>query len=101
MPRENVRRGRSCCSRSKCCRAVTKSTRKRKNEFPVLVLWAFFVANCPDPMLAVADLRKSFISPEGGRAMIVNVPAFDLAPGSQLALRGESGSGKTTFLNLI
>ena len=52
-------------------------------------------------MLAVADLRKSFQSPEGGRAEIVHVPAFALAAGEQLALRGESGSGKTTFLHLI
>ncbi len=52
-------------------------------------------------MLAVADLKKSFLSPEGGRVEIVNVPAFALAAGEQLALRGESGSGKTTFLNLI
>ena len=52
-------------------------------------------------MLAVADLRKSFQSPEGGSAEIVHVPAFALAAGEQLALRGESGSGKTTFLHLI
>ncbi|MEI6107346.1 MAG: ABC transporter ATP-binding protein, partial [Opitutae bacterium] len=32
---------------------------------------------------------------------IVDVPAFTLAAGQQLALRGESGSGKTTFLHLI
>ena len=52
-------------------------------------------------MLAVADLKKSFLSPEGARVEIVNVRAFTLAAGEQLALRGESGSGKTTFLNLI
>jgi putative ABC transport system ATP-binding protein len=52
-------------------------------------------------MLAVTDLTKSFLSPEGGRVEIVRVPAFALAAGGQLALRGESGSGKTTFLNLI
>ena len=32
---------------------------------------------------------------------IVSVPAFAVANGEQVALRGESGSGKTTFLNLI
>jgi putative ABC transport system ATP-binding protein len=32
---------------------------------------------------------------------IVNVPQFSIAAGEQVALRGESGSGKTTFLNLI
>ena len=52
-------------------------------------------------MLAVADLTKSFQSPEGERVEIVSVPAFDLAAGEQVALRGESGSGKTTFLHLI
>lgn len=52
-------------------------------------------------MLAVADLKKSFLSPEGERVEIVRVTEFSLAPGEQLALRGESGSGKTTFLNLI
>lgn len=52
-------------------------------------------------MLAVADLKKSFATPEGERIEIVHVPAFALAAGEQLALRGESGSGKTTFLNML
>ncbi len=52
-------------------------------------------------MLAVSELKKSFVSPEGDRVEIVNVATFALAPGEQFALRGESGSGKTTFLNLI
>jgi putative ABC transport system ATP-binding protein len=52
-------------------------------------------------MLSVADLRKSFVSPEGARVEIVNVQEFSVAAGAQVALRGESGSGKTTFLNLI
>lgn len=52
-------------------------------------------------MLSVNNLTKSFVSPEGGTVQIVNVPSFSLAAGEQLALRGESGSGKTTFLHLI
>jgi ABC-type lipoprotein export system ATPase subunit len=52
-------------------------------------------------MLAVTDLKKSFVSPEGMRVEIVNVAGFSLAAGEQLALRGESGSGKTTFLHLV
>src|SRR5437763_2088454 len=52
-------------------------------------------------MLAVTDLQKSFASPDGEQVEIVRVPEFSLAAGGQLALRGESGSGKTTFLHLI
>lgn len=52
-------------------------------------------------MLAVTDLKKSFVAPDGERVDIVHVPEFSVAAGEQVALRGESGSGKTTFLNLI
>ncbi len=57
--------------------------------------------NTPNPLLQITGLRKSFIAPEGGRKVIIDVPAFSLNAGQQLALRGESGSGKTTFLHLI
>ena len=54
------------------------------------------------PLLDICDLRKSYARPGGGPAhTVVDIPAFTLAAGAQLALRGESGSGKTTFLNLI
>jgi len=52
-------------------------------------------------MLEVADLQKSFPTPEGDRVEVVRVGAFSLAAAAQCALRGESGSGKTTFLHLI
>ena len=52
-------------------------------------------------LLSIDSLQKSFVSPEGGRKTIVKVPEFRLSAGRQLALRGESGSGKTTFLHLI
>ncbi|HEY0947296.1 MAG TPA: ABC transporter ATP-binding protein [Opitutaceae bacterium] len=52
-------------------------------------------------MLAITGLKKSFVSPEGGLVTVVDVPEFTLAAGAQVALRGESGSGKTTFLHLI
>jgi ABC-type lipoprotein export system ATPase subunit len=52
-------------------------------------------------LLTLTDLAKSYRRPDGTAHLIVDVPAFTLAAGQQLALRGESGSGKTTFLNLI
>jgi ABC-type lipoprotein export system ATPase subunit len=54
-------------------------------------------------VLAVANLLKRFPSPEaGGRPTeVVRVDVFSLDAGQQSALRGESGSGKTTFLHLL
>ncbi len=54
-------------------------------------------------MLTVTRLVKRFSSPEAGGAAveIVRVEALSLAAGAHVALRGESGSGKTTFLHLI
>ncbi len=53
------------------------------------------------PLLSITSLRKSFVSPEGTRHTIVDIPGFSLSAGQHVALRGESGSGKTTFLHLI
>lgn len=53
------------------------------------------------PLLAITSLQRSFVTPTGERRTIVDVPSFALEAGQQVALRGESGSGKTTFLHLI
>ena len=54
------------------------------------------------PLLEINDLVKAYARPAGGGAQrVVDVRAFVLEAGAQLALRGESGTGKTTFLNLI
>ena len=52
-------------------------------------------------LLVIKDLLKSYRRPDGSGHRVVELPEFSLAAGAQLALRGESGTGKTTFLNLI
>ncbi len=52
-------------------------------------------------LLEIQNLRKSYLTPDGLREMVVDVPHFALPAGGQIALEGESGTGKTTFLNLI
>lgn len=53
------------------------------------------------PVLEIQGLKKSFLSPDGERTAIVDVPGFSMEAGEQIGLAGASGSGKTTFLNLI
>jgi putative ABC transport system ATP-binding protein len=53
------------------------------------------------PLLEIKELLKSYAHPGGGTHRVVDVAEFSLEAGAQQALRGESGSGKTTFLNLI
>ena len=53
------------------------------------------------PLLEVAGLKKFFVAPDGLNHPVIDVPEFSLEKESQVALRGESGLGKTTFLHLI
>ena len=52
-------------------------------------------------MLRVRDLTKAYEGEDGGRAEVLRGVSFDLAAGRTLALTGESGSGKSTALNLV
>ncbi len=52
-------------------------------------------------LLHLTGLSKAYALPGGGTHRVVDVAEFSLAAGVQIALRGESGSGKTTFLHLI
>ena len=52
-------------------------------------------------LLKVNQLKKSFSSPEGENIDIVDVDNFTLASSEFCGMRGESGSGKTTFLHLL
>jgi ABC-type lipoprotein export system ATPase subunit len=52
-------------------------------------------------VLEVKNLKKSFLSPGGSTHRVVDILYFSLGSGDQVALAGESGSGKTTFLHLV
>lgn len=51
--------------------------------------------------LQIRNLKKSYLGPDGVRVPVVDLDAFDVADGEQVALVGTSGSGKTTLLHLI
>src|SRR6266850_7501268 len=53
------------------------------------------------PLLEIAQLKKSFRAPDGSRHLVIDVPHFLLNARDEVALCGESGLGKTTFLHLI
>ena len=53
------------------------------------------------PLLEISNLRKIYHSPEGETLTVLDVQEFALEAKQQLALRGSSGTGKTTFLNCI
>ena len=53
------------------------------------------------PLLEICNLRKIYRTPEGETSTVLDVPHFVLEAKQQLALRGASGTGKTTFLNCI
>jgi ABC-type lipoprotein export system ATPase subunit len=52
-------------------------------------------------VLVVTGLQKSYTTPDGETKAVVSVERFSVPTGAHVAIRGESGSGKTTFLNLI
>src|SRR5689334_20641832 len=55
----------------------------------------------PADVLTITGLKKSYRTPEGVTRNVVSVAKFSVPETAQVAIKGESGSGKTTFLNLI
>ncbi len=52
-------------------------------------------------MLKINNLKKSFINSRKEKFGIINIPEFSADDNEQISVSGESGSGKSTFLNLI
>jgi putative ABC transport system ATP-binding protein len=52
-------------------------------------------------MLLVENVKKAYPEPNGERLSILDVPRLELAAGEQVVIRGRSGGGKTTLLNVI
>lgn len=53
------------------------------------------------PLLKVEKLKRTFISPDGESNLILDIPTFKIRAGEHIGIQGNSGSGKTTFLNLL
>jgi ABC-type lipoprotein export system ATPase subunit len=52
-------------------------------------------------MLLVENVKKAYREPNGERLPILNIPRLELGAGEQVVIRGQSGGGKTTLLNVI
>ena len=51
--------------------------------------------------ISIRNLSKKYFAPDGSVVPVIDLEAFDLADGEQVALIGTSGSGKTTLLHMI
>ena len=52
-------------------------------------------------MLLVENVKKSYREPDGEWLPILDVPRLEVGAGEQVVIRGRSGGGKTTLLNVI
>ena len=52
-------------------------------------------------ILRAKEIKKSFKSPNGDTIDVLRGVNLEIARGQSISLRGESGAGKTTFLNVI
>ena len=54
-----------------------------------------------DAVLKAVDIRKKFKSPDGCEIEVLRGANLEVLRGQSVSLRGESGAGKTTFLNIL
>lgn len=52
-------------------------------------------------MLRLANVRKSYVEPNGNVLPVIDIESFHVAAGEQIVLVGRSGSGKSTLLHVI
>ncbi len=54
-----------------------------------------------DTVLLADAIRKEFKSPDGSKIEVLRGASLEIKAGESVSLRGESGAGKTTFMNII
>ena len=54
-----------------------------------------------ESVLRAEGVRKKFRSPDGGFLEVLRGASLSVGRGESVSLRGESGAGKTTFLNIL
>ena len=52
-------------------------------------------------ILRAENIAKKFRSPDGGTIEVLRGANLFVGRGESVSLRGESGAGKTTFLNIV
>jgi len=52
-------------------------------------------------IIRVEDLRKTFRAPDGSPVDVLRIGRLEIPDGAQWVITGRSGSGKTTFLNVL
>ncbi|HKS16906.1 MAG TPA: ATP-binding cassette domain-containing protein, partial [Planctomycetota bacterium] len=52
-------------------------------------------------IIRVEDLKKTYRAPDGSPQEVLRIGRLEIPDGAQWVITGRSGSGKTTFLNVL